>query len=153
MTLYPNLIIDALRNVRYPGNGQNIVDLGMIEDDIRIDGNRVSFSLIFDKPTDPFIRSVVKAAEAAINTYISTEVEIAGNIAVKTRKPNPVKPSNPLPGVKNIVGISSGKGGVGKSTVASNLAVALARQGYKVGLHDADIFGPAVPKRFGIEDE
>lgn len=153
MTLYPNLIIDALRNVRYPGNGQDIVTLGMIEDDIRIDGNKVSFSLIFEKPTDPFIRSVVKAAEAAINTYISPEVEIAGNIAVKTRKPNPVKLANPLPGVKNIVGISSGKGGVGKSTVASNLAVALARQGYKVGLLDADIFGPSVPKMFGIEDE
>lgn len=153
MTLYPNLIIDALRNVRYPGNGQDIVELGMVEDDIRIDGNKVNFSLIFDKPTDPFIRSVVKAAEAAITTYISPNVEIAGNIAVKTRRPNPVKPANPLPGVKNIVGISSGKGGVGKSTVASNLAVALARQGYKVGLLDADIFGPSVPKMFGIEDE
>lgn len=153
MTLYPNLILDALRNVRYPGNGKDIVELGMVEDDMRIDGNKVSFSLIFDKPTDPFIRSVVKAAETAVLTYVAPDVEIRGNIAVKTRRPNPVKPANPLPGVKNIVGISSGKGGVGKSTVASNLAVALARRGYRVGLLDADIFGPSVPKMFGIEDE
>lgn len=151
--LYPALIIDALKNVRYPGNGKNIVELDMIEDDIRIDGNKVSFSLIFEKPTDPFIKSLVKAAETAILTYISPEVDIKGNISVKTRKPLPEKPANPLPGVKNIIGISSGKGGVGKSTVASNLAVALAREGYKVGLLDADIFGPSVPKMFGVEDE
>lgn len=70
-TLYPRLILDALANVRYPGNGKNIVELGMVEDDIRIDGNKVSFSLIFDKSTDPFVKSLVKAAETAINTYIS----------------------------------------------------------------------------------
>lgn len=151
--LYPALIIDALKNVRYPGNGKNIVELDMIEDDIRIEGNKVSFSLIFEKPTDPFMKSLVKAAETAILTYISPEVDIKGNIATKTRKPLPEKPANPLPGVKNIIGISSGKGGVGKSTVASNLAVALAREGYKVGLLDADIFGPSVPKMFGVEDE
>ena len=151
--LYPALIIEALKNVRYPGNGKNIVELDMVEDDIRIDGNKVSFSLIFEKPTDPFMKSLVKAAETAILTYISPEVEIKGNIAVKTRKPLPEKPVNPLPGVKNIIGVSSGKGGVGKSTVASNLAVALAREGYKVGLLDADIFGPSVPKMFGVEDE
>lgn len=153
MTLYPNLILDALKNVRYPGNGKNLVENEMVEDDIRIDGNKVSFSLIFDKPTDPFIRSVVRAAETAINTYISPEVEVAGNIAVKYRRPVPEKKPEVLPGVKNIVGISSGKGGVGKSTVAANLAVALAARGYKVGLLDADIFGPSMPKMFGVEDE
>ncbi len=152
-TLYPRLILDALANVRYPGNGKNIVELGMVEDDIRIDGNKVSFSLIFDKSTDPFVKSLVKAAETAINTYISPEVEIKGNIAVKFRHTAPEPRENPLPGVKNIIGVSSGKGGVGKSTVASNLAVALARLGYKVGLLDADIFGPSVPKMFGGEDE
>ena len=151
--LYPNLILDALRNVRYPGNGKNIVELEMIEDDMRIDGNKVSFSIIFEKTTDPFIKSVVKAAETAILTYISSEIDIKGNIAVKTRQQAPQRPANPLPGVKNIIGVSSGKGGVGKSTVASNLAVALARKGYKVGLLDADIFGPSVPKMFGVEDE
>lgn len=152
MTLYPNLILDALRNVRYPASGKDIVSAGMVEDDIRIDGMKVSFSLIFDRPTDPFIKSLVKAAETAILTYISPEVDIRGNIAVKTRIAAPAPVEKPLAGVKNIIGISSGKGGVGKSTVAANLAVALAREGYKVGLLDADIFGPSVPKMFDVED-
>lgn len=150
--LYPKLILDALVNVRYPGNGKNIVENNMVEDDIRIDGNKVSFSLIFDKPTDPFIRSVVRAAEVAINTYISPEVEIKGNIAVETRMAASAPAPKMLPGVKNIIGVSSGKGGVGKSTVATNLAVSLAQKGYKVGLLDADIFGPSAPLMFGLED-
>lgn len=149
--LYPNLILDALKNVRYPGNGKNIVELGMIADDIRIDGENVSFSIIFDKPTDPFAKSVVKAAEVALKTYISDKVHATVN-AVFAKPVQEAKP-NLLPGVTNIIGVSSGKGGVGKSTVASNLAVALAREGYKVGLLDADIFGPSVPKMFGVEDE
>ncbi|MBD5206211.1 MAG: Mrp/NBP35 family ATP-binding protein [Bacteroidales bacterium] len=153
MTLYPNLILEALKGVRYPGNGKSLQENEMIEDDIRIDGNKVSFSLIFDKPTDPFIKSVVRSAETAINTNISPEVEIKGNIAVKFRKPLPEKKPEILPSVKNIIGISSGKGGVGKSTVSANLAVALAAKGYKVGLLDADIFGPSMPKMFGVEDE
>lgn len=150
--LYPKLILDALSNVRYPASGKDIVSAGMVEDDIRIDGNKVSFSLIFDKPTDPFIKSLVRACEAAIATYISPEVEIKGNIAVKTRTEAPQQAVKPLANVKNIIGVSSGKGGVGKSTVACNLAVALAREGYKIGLLDADIFGPSVPKMFGVED-
>lgn len=150
-TLYPNLILDALRNVRYPGNGKDIVSLNMVEDDIRINGSSVEFSLVFSKPTDPFIKSLVKAAEAAIHAYISPEVEVTVHTKVPEIKPQE-KPQV-LPGVKHIIGVSSGKGGVGKSTVASNLAVALAREGYKVGLLDADIFGPSMPKMFGIEDE
>ncbi len=150
MTLYPKLILDALQTVRYPGNGKNIVETGMVEDDLRIDGNRVSFSLIFDKPTDPFIKSLVKSAEAAIHNLVGQEVD--ATINVKTRQAAPPPAEKPLKGVKHIVGVSSGKGGVGKSTVAANLAVALAREGYKVGLLDADIFGPSVPKMFGVED-
>ncbi len=152
MTLYPKLILDALANVRYPASGKDIVSAGMVEDDIRIDGDKVSFSLIFDRPTDPFIKSIVKAAETAIATYISPDVKIKGNINVKTRVAPPAPAIKPLTGVKNIIGVSSGKGGVGKSTVASNLAAALAREGYKVGLLDADIFGPSMPKMFGVED-
>ena len=147
--LYPNLILDALRTVRYPGNGKNIVELDMVADDIRIDGNRVSFSLVFAKPTDPFMRSLVKSAEAAIHTRISPEVEVTVNTVTPQA---PAEKAPLLPGVKNIVGVSSGKGGVGKSTIAANLAVALAREGYRVGLVDADIFGSSVPKMFGLED-
>ncbi|MBD5268756.1 MAG: Mrp/NBP35 family ATP-binding protein [Bacteroides sp.] len=153
MTIYPNLILDTLKNVRYPGNGKSLVENEMIADDIRIDGNKVTFSLIFDKPTDPFIRSVVRSAEAALQQAIGEELEIKGNIGVQYRRPLPEAPANPLPKVKNIIGVSSGKGGVGKSTVAANLAVALASKGYKVGLLDADIFGPSMPKMFGVEDE
>lgn len=150
--LYPALITDALRTVRYPGNGKNIVDLGMVADDIRIDGRRVTFSLIFDKPTDPFIKSIVKAAEQAVLTYAAADAEIRGNITVTTRQPAAAAKAPVLPGVSNIIGVASGKGGVGKSTVAANLAVSLAREGYRVGLLDADIFGPSVPKMFGVED-
>ncbi|MBP1613775.1 MAG: hypothetical protein H6Q13_1223 [Bacteroidetes bacterium] len=152
MTIYPKLILDALATVRYPGTGKNLVEAGMVEDNIRIDGMKVSFSLLFEKPTDPFIKSVVKAAETAILTYVSKEVEIEGNISVKsTQAPRP-EVGKLLPQVKNIVGISSGKGGVGKSTVSANLAVALAKLGYKVGLLDADVFGPSMPKMFQVED-
>lgn len=150
--LYPQLILNALANVRYPGTGKDIVSSGMVADDIRIDGNKVSFSIIFDKPTDPFMKSLIKSAETAITTFIGDFVDIKGNISAIVRNPRPEKPANPLPGVKNIIGVSSGKGGVGKSTIAANLAVALAQLGYKVGLLDADIFGPSVPKMFGVED-
>jgi ATP-binding protein involved in chromosome partitioning len=153
MALYPQLILDALKNVRYPGTGQDIVSAGMVADDIRIDGMKVSFSLITEKTHDPFIKSVVKMAEQAILTYADSTIDIKGNIAVKAKQPP--RPAQPdlLPGVKNIIAVASGKGGVGKSTVCTNLAVALALKGYKVGLLDADIFGPSVPKMFNVEDE
>ena len=150
MTLYPKLIIDALATVRYPGTGKNLVEAEMIADNIRIDGMKVSFSLIFEKPTDPFMKSILKAVEAAIHAYVSPEVEVT--IATESRQAARPEPGKLLPQVKNIIAVSSGKGGVGKSTVAANLAVALAKQGYKVGLLDVDIFGPSVPKMFQVED-
>lgn len=150
MELYPKLITDALSTVRYPGTGKNVVEMKMLEDDLRIAGMHVSFTLIFDKPTDPFMKSMVKACEAAIHAYVSKDVEVE----VKTKALQAPRPDLPdlLPGVKNIIAVSSGKGGVGKSTVAANLAVALSKMGMKVALLDCDIFGPSVPKMFQIED-
>lgn len=152
MAIYPQLIIDALKNVRYPGTGQDIVSAGMLADDIRIEGMKVSFSLITEKANDPFIKSVVKMAEQAVLMYAGKDIAVKGNIAIKTKQPPRPDLPDLLPGVKNIIAIASGKGGVGKSTICTNLAVALARKGYKTGLLDADIFGPSVPKMLGVEE-
>lgn len=151
MEIYPKLIQDALATVRYPGTGKNVLEMKMLEDDMRISGLHVSFSLIFDKPTDPFMKSVTKACEAAIHAYVSKDVEVE----IKTKTLQAPRPDLPdlLPGVKNIIAVSSGKGGVGKSTVAANLAVALTRLGFRVGLLDCDISGPSAPKMLQMEEE
>lgn len=149
--MYPQQIIDALTHVRYPGTGKNLIEGGMLEDDIRISGLEVSFSLIFDKDNDPFLKSVVKAAEVAVKTY--ADANAAVHINTKFRKQNLV-PQSDTPSIqaKRIIAVHSGKGGVGKSTVAANLAITLANMGYRVGLLDADIHGPSIPKMFHTED-
>lgn len=153
LTLYPNLIKEALMTVRYPGNGKNLIENEMLYDDMRIDGMKVSFSLVFPKSPDPFSKSVCKAAEAAIHREISNDVEVTVNTQFQTPVKDEGEENVKYLRPKHIIAVSSGKGGVGKSTVAVNLAIGLAKMGMKVGLLDTDIFGPSVPKMFNVEQE
>ena len=143
--------MEALATVTYAGTKKNLVESEMVADQPAINGNKVKVVLEFPRDTDPFLKSTVKAAEAAIKYHCGQDVEVEITTEFKT-KPRP-EVGQMLPGVKNIIAVSSGKGGVGKSTVSANLAIALARLGYKVGLLDCDIFGPSMPSMFNVVDE
>ena len=150
------MIMDALATVTYAGTKKNLVESEMVADQPAVaqreDGSwKVTVVLEFPRETDPFLKSTVKSAEAAIKYHCGKDVEVEIVTDFKS-KPRP-KGDELLSGVKNIIAVSSGKGGVGKSTVSANLAIALARLGYKVGLLDCDIFGPSMPKMFHVEDE
>ena len=149
--MYPQQIIDALQHVRYPGTGKNLIESGMLEDDIRISGLEVSFSLIFEKDNDPFRKSVVKAAETTIHTYVDENAAV--HIHTKFIKQNMTPKADSVENLRaaQVIAIHSGKGGVGKSTISANIAISLAKKGYKVGLLDADIHGPSIPKMFHTE--
>lgn len=152
-----NEIMKWLFEVQHPAKGdRNVVELGMVEK-VESEGNKVTVTLGFSKHRDPLAEYLIGSAKAAVirNAPEGTEVEVKTIIkdeAAPKKKPGLNLGLEELSGVRHIVGIASGKGGVGKSTVAVNLAVALARQGYKVGLADADVYGPSVPKMTGTEE-
>lgn len=135
-----------LAMVKYPGTTKDIVSLDMVQN-MKIEGDKVSFRLVFQKSNDPFVNTIKKKCEGVVKERSAYQ-----NVEIETIFMHDLERPLSLEKVKNIIAISSGKGGVGKSTVAANLAVALAGAGYKVGLIDADIYGPSMPKMFGCED-
>ena len=147
-TYRPDKVLDALREVINPDNETDIVSQDMVKN-LRIEGKKIFFSLVFPKSGNPFANSLRKACEAAIHKHVDKSAEVAVNIEVVAQNVHHVE--RLMPGAKNIIAIASGKGGVGKSTVASNIAVALAKMGYQVGLIDADVYGPSIPKMFHVE--
>jgi ATP-binding protein involved in chromosome partitioning len=144
-------IVAALSNVQEPDLGKDLVTLNMIHD-IVVEGKNVSFTVELTTPACPLKEMIEKACINAIRHLVDKEANVTVHMTAKVnsnRKDN----KTVLPGVKNIIMVASGKGGVGKSTVAVNLALGLAQEGANVGLLDADIYGPSIPIMLGIRDE
>ncbi|MBR4439999.1 MAG: P-loop NTPase, partial [Bacteroidales bacterium] len=143
-------ILSVLKNITNPQNHKDIVESGIV-DRVAITQNGVEVYLKINHAVKPLQNSFRKAIRQVIQNQLNPEINVETYVEEDT--PQPAEKTVPLKDVKNIIAVSSGKGGVGKSTVTANLAAALAKQGYKVGLIDADVFGPSIPKMFGVEDE
>lgn len=144
-------VLKALATVQDPDLHRDIVSLGFVKD-LKVEARRVSFTIELATPPFPSHDQVAASARQAVQALGVADVDVRTTWTV-TASAKGAKPSNLIPQVKNTIAVASGKGGVGKSTVAANLAVALARAGAKVGLMDTDVYGPSVPKLMGAREE